>query len=67
MIVSSKLAGTPMMVFTLWLVVINTATSFHTGAAKALVLGLGQRRKTTGKEVYYFHVCGTLSFLNIPS
>jgi hypothetical protein len=47
-------------------VVINTASGFHTGAAKALVLGLGQRRKATGKDVYYFHVSRMINFLSPP-
>lgn len=48
------------LVLTSWPVVINAASGFHPGAAKALVLGLGQRRKATGKPVYYFHVCKSL-------
>jgi hypothetical protein len=47
-------------------VVINTASGFHSEAARALVLGLGQRRKATGQEVYYFHVRGTPISLNAP-
>jgi hypothetical protein len=65
MTVSSNPAGTPMLVLTLRLVVINTASGFHTRAAKALVLGLGQRRKATGLEVHYFHVSGTLNLFHI--
>lgn len=37
-------------------VVINTASGFHVGAAKALVEGLGDRKKKTGKEVSIIHV-----------
>jgi hypothetical protein len=37
-------------------VVINTASGFHSGLARALIVGLSQRKKETGKEVYYFHV-----------
>jgi len=55
-----------MLVLTLRLVVINTASGFHKGAAKALVLGLGQRRKATGQEVHYFHVSGTPNLFQIP-
>lgn len=38
------------------IVVINTASAFHTNGAKALLLGLGDRKKETGKEVFYIHV-----------
>lgn len=41
----------------MYLVVINTASGFHSGAARALVLGLGERKKVTGKDVFFFHVC----------
>jgi hypothetical protein len=66
MTVSSNPAGTLMLVLTLRLVVINTASGFHTGAAKALLLGLGQRRKATGQEVHYFHVSGNPNLFHIP-
>ena len=37
-------------------VVIHAASGFHTLSARALILGLAQRRKQTGKEVHYIHV-----------
>ncbi|KAE8444805.1 hypothetical protein EG329_014265 [Mollisiaceae sp. DMI_Dod_QoI] len=40
-------------------VVIHAASGFHTLSARALVLGLAQRKKKTGKEVYYIHTSGT--------
>ncbi|KAG9229448.1 hypothetical protein BJ875DRAFT_410865 [Amylocarpus encephaloides] len=40
-------------------IVIHTASGFHTAAARALVLGLGDRRKATGQEVHYVHTTGT--------
>jgi hypothetical protein len=59
MIVSCDAAGTTRLTLTLRIVVIHTASGFHTRAAKALVLGLRQRKKVTGQEVYYFHVSQT--------
>jgi uncharacterized protein YbjT (DUF2867 family) len=37
-------------------IVINTADSFHPPSAKALILGLGERKKQTGGKVYFIHV-----------
>ena len=37
-------------------VVIHTADGFHTASAKALILGLGDRKKLTGNTVHYIHV-----------
>jgi hypothetical protein len=37
-------------------VVIHAASGFHTLSARALILGLAQRKQDTGKEVYYIHV-----------
>ena len=42
------------------------ASGFHVGAAKALVLGLGLRKKRTGKDVYYIHTSGTSNIANRP-
>ena len=42
--------------------VFNTASGIHTGAAKALVFGLGDLKKRTGKQTYYFHVSSCTSF-----
>ena len=39
-------------------VVIHTASGFHTASAKALILGLGERKKETGNKVHYIHVVG---------
>lgn len=36
--------------------VIHTPTGFHTGSAFALIEGLGERRKKTGKNVHFIHV-----------
>ncbi|OBT64207.1 hypothetical protein VE03_06898 [Pseudogymnoascus sp. 23342-1-I1] len=47
-------------------IVINTASGFHSGLARALILGLGQRKKETGKEVYYFHTTGTSNIADKP-
>lgn len=40
----------------LLLVVINAATGFHTASSKALVLGLGERKRRDKTEVYYIRV-----------
>lgn len=40
----------------LLLVVIHAASGFHTASSKALVLGLGERRKRDKTEVYYIRV-----------
>ncbi|RFU26460.1 hypothetical protein B7463_g9895, partial [Scytalidium lignicola] len=40
-------------------IVIHAASGFHTLSARALLLGLAQRKKKTGKEVYYLHTSGT--------
>lgn len=37
-------------------VVIHTASGYHTASAKALILGLGERKKATGKEVHFIQV-----------
>jgi hypothetical protein len=37
-------------------VVIHTASGFHTASARALILGLGERKKETGNKVHYIHV-----------
>ncbi|OGE47194.1 hypothetical protein PENARI_c056G09552 [Penicillium arizonense] len=36
-------------------VVIHTASGFHTLSARALILGLAQRKQRTGRKVYYIH------------
>ncbi|OBT57694.1 hypothetical protein VE04_02401 [Pseudogymnoascus sp. 24MN13] len=47
-------------------IVINTASGFHSGLARALIVGLSQRKKETGKEVYYFHTTGTSNIADKP-
>jgi len=47
-------------------IVFNTASGFHTGGARALIIGLGQRKKATGKDVYYFHTTGTSNISDKP-
>jgi nucleoside-diphosphate-sugar epimerase len=47
-------------------IVINTASGFHPDAAKALILGLGQRKKATGKDVYFLHTTGTSNIGDKP-
>lgn len=37
-------------------VVINTGPGFYPALSKALILGLGDRRKREKTEVYYIHV-----------
>lgn len=38
---------------------IQAASGFHTLSARALILGLAQRKKTIGKDVHYIHTTGT--------
>ena len=38
------------------IVVINTANGFHYNSARALILGLGERKKQTGKQTHFIHV-----------
>ncbi|KFY30568.1 hypothetical protein V494_08112 [Pseudogymnoascus sp. VKM F-4513 (FW-928)] len=47
-------------------IVINTASAFQSDVARALIQGLSQRKKETGKEVYYFHTTGTSSIGDKP-
>lgn len=47
-------------------VVIHTASGFHTGSAVALIRGLGDRKKETGKDVYYIHTSGTSNLGDRP-
>ena len=47
-------------------IVFNTASGFHTEGARALVIGLGQRKKATGRDVYYFHTTGTSNIGDKP-
>ncbi|KAH8799785.1 hypothetical protein F5884DRAFT_117194 [Xylogone sp. PMI_703] len=47
-------------------IVIHAASGFHTLSARALVLGLAQRKKETGKEVFYIHTSGTSNVADRP-
>jgi nucleoside-diphosphate-sugar epimerase len=47
-------------------VVIHTASGYHTSSAEALIRGLGERRKETGKDVYYIHTTGTSNLADRP-
>ncbi|KAH8734050.1 NAD dependent epimerase/dehydratase family protein [Ilyonectria robusta] len=47
-------------------VVINTAKAFHSLAAEALILGLADRKKETGRETYLIHTSGTSSLGDHP-
>ena len=37
-------------------VVVHTASGFHTGCARSLILGLADRKEKTGADVHYLHV-----------
>jgi len=47
-------------------VVIHTASGFHTASAQALIRGLGERKKDTGRDVYYIHTSGTSNLGDRP-
>ncbi|KAF8157248.1 hypothetical protein B0H34DRAFT_493076 [Crassisporium funariophilum] len=47
-------------------IVINTASGFHSSSAKALIIGLGKRKKQTGKAVYFIHTSGTSNLGDRP-
>ncbi|SPO01202.1 related to NAD dependent epimerase/dehydratase family protein [Cephalotrichum gorgonifer] len=47
-------------------VVIHTASSQHTAAAEAIILGLADRQKQTGKETDLIHTSGTSSIGDHP-
>ena len=44
----------------------NTASGFHTEGARALITGLGQRKKAIGKDICYFHTTGTSNIGDNP-
>ncbi|KAK3935082.1 hypothetical protein QBC46DRAFT_398396 [Diplogelasinospora grovesii] len=46
--------------------VLNGAVGFHTASAKALIEGLGERRKATGQDVYYIQNSGTSNLGDNP-
>lgn len=37
-------------------VVVHTASGFHEGSARALILGLSKKKKDTQKDTHYIHV-----------
>lgn len=47
-------------------VVLHTASGFHTGIAKSLLEGLAERKSKTGKDVYYMHISGTSNVSDSP-
>jgi nucleoside-diphosphate-sugar epimerase len=47
-------------------IVINAGPGFNTAAAKAFVLGLGDRKKQTGREIHYIHTSGTSNLGDQP-
>ncbi|EXJ72304.1 uncharacterized protein A1O5_04808 [Cladophialophora psammophila CBS 110553] len=47
-------------------IVIHAASGFHTLSARALVLGLAQRKRKTGKDVHYIHTSGTSNVADRP-
>ncbi|RFN49801.1 nad dependent epimerase dehydratase family protein [Fusarium flagelliforme] len=47
-------------------VVIHAANGYHIPSAKALLVGLAQRKANTGKPVHYIHNSGTSNFGNRP-
>ncbi|KAH6954022.1 NAD dependent epimerase/dehydratase [Ilyonectria sp. MPI-CAGE-AT-0026] len=40
-------------------IVLHCATGLHTSSAEALILGLGDSQKKTGRQTYYIHTTGT--------
>lgn len=47
-------------------IVINAALSYHTPAAEALLRGLEDRRKSSGKQVHFIHVSHSPSINHRP-
>ncbi|KAH6889858.1 NAD dependent epimerase/dehydratase family protein [Thelonectria olida] len=47
-------------------IVINSASAFLSDAAEALILGLADRKKETGKETHFIHTSGTSSLGDLP-
>ncbi|KAF9887690.1 hypothetical protein FE257_009643 [Aspergillus nanangensis] len=47
-------------------IVVNSANAFNTDAAKALILGLSDRKKQTGTDTIYLHTSGTSSIGDYP-
>ncbi|KAL8918673.1 MAG: hypothetical protein Q9208_007234 [Pyrenodesmia sp. 3 TL-2023] len=46
--------------------IINTTPGASTGSATAFIKGLGNRKKSTGRAVYYIHTSGTSSIADQP-
>ncbi|GIK05576.1 hypothetical protein Aspvir_009689 [Aspergillus viridinutans] len=47
-------------------IVINAGFGFHPGFGKALVEGLGERKKATGKDTYIIHTSGVSNIADLP-
>ncbi|KAK4239095.1 hypothetical protein C8A03DRAFT_32839 [Achaetomium macrosporum] len=47
-------------------IVIHSANDFHPASAQALIEGLAERKKTTGREVYYIQTSGTSNLASQP-
>ncbi|GIJ88497.1 hypothetical protein Asppvi_007421 [Aspergillus pseudoviridinutans] len=47
-------------------VVINAGFGLHPGVGKALVEGLGERKKETGKDAYIIHTSGVSNIADLP-
>ncbi|KAL8628589.1 hypothetical protein Q9189_005724 [Teloschistes chrysophthalmus] len=45
--------------------IINTTPGFSVDSAVAFIKGLGNRKQTTGKEVYYIHTSGTSNIASL--
>lgn len=46
--------------------VIHTPTGFHTASAVALIEGLAERKRQTGRDVYFIHVSSIPERLSSP-
>lgn len=46
--------------------VVNTASTFHTASDKAMIKGLGERKKQTKQPVHFIHTSGTESVADLP-
>ncbi|KAK3331444.1 NAD dependent epimerase/dehydratase family protein [Apodospora peruviana] len=47
-------------------IVINTAISYHTPSAQAILRGLAQRKASTGRDVWMFQIAGTSNIADRP-
>ncbi|OQD82120.1 hypothetical protein PENANT_c023G10132 [Penicillium antarcticum] len=48
------------------IVIINTASAFHTESAKAMIEGLSDRQSKTGQKTHFIHTSGTSSIGDYP-